>query len=43
MDNSDPGVDYYEERYRKRVVDNLQRRAKTFGYVLQQDPVAYST
>ena len=40
MDYADPGAAYYEERYRKRVVDNLQRRAKAFGYVLQQTPVA---
>lgn len=32
----DPGESYYEERYRKRVVDNLSRRAATFGYVLQE-------
>jgi hypothetical protein len=25
----------YEERYRQRVLSNLQRRAKAFGYVLQ--------
>jgi len=24
-----------EERYRQRVLTNLQRRAKAFGYVLQ--------
>lgn len=31
----DPGAAYYEERYRQRVLTNLQRRAKTLGYVLQ--------
>src|SRR2546425_7304107 len=35
MDYADPGASYYEERYRRRVLTNLQRRAKAFGYVLQ--------
>lgn len=34
----DPGSDYYEERYRSRVLDGLKRRAKSLGYSLQQDP-----
>jgi transposase len=34
MDYSDPGASYYEERYRQRVIHNLQRRAKAFGFVL---------
>ncbi|MEW9889992.1 MAG: transposase [Candidatus Symbiodolus clandestinus] len=36
----DPGADYYEERYRNRVIDNLRRRAKTLGYSLQQEVLA---
>ena len=32
---ADPGASYYEERYRCRVLSNLQRRAKSLGYVLQ--------
>jgi transposase len=36
LDYADPGASYYEERYRKRVIDNLQRRAKAFGFVLQE-------
>jgi transposase len=36
MDHADPGAAYYEERYRQRVLLNLQRRAKALGYVLQQ-------
>lgn len=43
MDYADPGASYYEERYRKRVIDNLHRRAKAFGFVLQEiaaDPSA---
>lgn len=30
----DPGVDYYEERYRQRVVSSLQRRARHMGFEL---------
>jgi hypothetical protein len=36
MEYADPGVSYYEERYRQRVIRNLERRAKAFGFVLQQ-------
>ncbi|WP_042704381.1 transposase, partial [Azospirillum sp. B506] len=36
MDYVDPGAAYYEERYRNRVLTNLQRRAKSLGYVLQE-------
>ncbi|MHC2393421.1 hypothetical protein ACVMHZ_004906 [Bradyrhizobium liaoningense] len=35
MDYVDPGASSYETRYRTRVVNNLQRRAKAFGFVLQ--------
>ena len=38
MKYTDPGAAYYEERYRQRVLSNLQRRAKAFGYVLQAAP-----
>jgi transposase len=31
---ADPGASYYEERYKQRVVHNLQRRAKQMGFVL---------
>jgi hypothetical protein len=27
---------YYEDRYKQRVLSNLQRRAKSLGYVLQR-------
>jgi transposase len=30
----DPGVDYYEERYRRRTLDNLRRRAESLGFHL---------
>lgn len=36
MEYTDPGAAYYDERYRQRVLSNLRRRAKAFGYVLQQ-------
>ena len=32
----DPGENYYEERYQKRVLDNLSKRAASFGFVLQK-------
>ena len=35
MDYVDPGAASYETRYRTRVVNNLHRRAKAFGFVLQ--------
>jgi transposase len=36
MSYADPGASYYEERYKQRVLANLQRRAKSMGFVLQQ-------
>jgi len=33
----DPGQNYYEERYRQRVLRNLSRRANEFGYSLIED------
>jgi len=39
MKYADPGGDYYEERYRRRVLDNLRRRAESFGYTLQENPI----
>jgi transposase len=35
MDYVDPGASFYETRYRARVIESLQRRAKTFGFALQ--------
>ena len=35
MEYVDPGASFYDTRYRQRVVENLHRRAKTFGFVLQ--------
>jgi len=42
MEYVDPGASFYETRYRKRVVENLHRRAKTFGFVLQPIEAASS-
>ena len=39
MNYVDPGVAYYEERYRERVLKNLVRRADTLGYSLHQKPM----
>ena len=38
MTYKDPGAFHYEERYRNRVLGNLQRRAKAFGFVLHEVP-----
>ena len=38
MTYQDPGASHYEERYRNRVLCNLKRRAKSFGYGLQELP-----
>lgn len=38
----DPGAAAYDERHRTRVLANLQRRAKTFGYELVHMPEAES-
>lgn len=35
----DPGADYYEERYRDRVIRGLHQRAAAFGYSLVEDGV----
>jgi transposase len=32
---ADPGATHYEDRYRQRVLYNVQRRAKSLGFVLQ--------
>jgi transposase len=41
MEYVDPGASFYETRYRKRLVHNLHRRAKAFGFVLRPlEPIA---
>jgi transposase len=39
---ADAGADYYEQRYRQRVLDNLQRRARQLGYMLVDSPATGS-
>lgn len=38
MEYVDPGAEYYEERYRQRVLNNLTRRAESLGFVPQAKP-----
>lgn len=40
MTYADPGAGYYEERYKRRVIDNLKRRAHSLGFALVATPVA---
>lgn len=35
MSYADPGAAYYEDRYKQRVLANLQRRAKSLGFALE--------
>jgi transposase len=35
---NDPGANYYEERYRQRVLHNLRRKAEHLGYALVEAP-----
>ncbi|AIL12645.1 IS110 family transposase [Candidatus Paracaedibacter symbiosus] len=37
MQYVDPGANYYEARYQKRVLDNLSKRAAALGYILQEN------
>jgi transposase len=37
---ADPGAAHYEERHRKRVLSNLQRRARQLGYTLVESTVS---
>lgn len=38
MKYSNPGASYYQESYRRRVLSNLERRAKSLGYTRQPAP-----
>src|SRR5205807_1880165 len=40
MSYVDPGASYYEQRYRQRVIQHIQRRARHFGFTLVEDPTA---
>jgi len=37
MKYADPGAEYYEERYKRRVIANLQRRASGLGFRLVEN------
>jgi len=38
MEYGDPGASHYEERYRRHVISNLERRAKSLGTSYRQRP-----
>lgn len=38
MKHIDPSTNYYEERYQKRLLDNLSRKAAALRYILQANP-----
>jgi hypothetical protein len=38
MSCKDPGAEQYEQQYHSRVLANLQRRAKSLGFMLQAIP-----
>jgi uncharacterized protein involved in cysteine biosynthesis len=38
---TDPGVDYYQQKYQERLVNNLKKKAHSLGFELvAQSPVA---
>ena len=39
-DYRDPGMDYYEQRYQERVINNLQKKALALGFELVPQPEA---
>jgi transposase len=38
MAYADLGAGYYEERYKRRALENLKRRARSLGFTLLEDP-----
>ena len=36
---ADPGADYYEKKYRERVLSSMKKRAKSLGYELSLQPI----
>lgn len=36
----DPGADYYEKRYKERVLSNMRKRAKAFGFEISLQPIS---
>jgi transposase len=39
VDYVDPGQDYYEQKYRERIIKNLQRKAQALGMQLVSAPI----
>lgn len=37
-DYQDPGMDYYEQRYQERVINNLHKKAIALGFELVPQP-----
>ena len=37
---TDPGIDYYEQRYKDRVLRNIKRKANQLGYLVILQPIA---
>lgn len=40
MEYVDPGIDYYESKYRERMIEGLERRGKQFGLEIIRPPAA---
>ncbi len=36
----DQGVDYYEQKYKQRVLRNLQKKVRALGYEMSLEPIA---
>jgi hypothetical protein len=36
----DPGADYYEQKYKERVIKNIKTKAKQLGYAITLEPLA---
>jgi hypothetical protein len=37
---SDPGMDYYEQRYEEKVLNNLKKKAQSLGFELVPQSIA---
>jgi hypothetical protein len=36
---NDPGVDYYEQKYKERVIRNMEKNAKKLGFEIALTPL----
>ncbi len=43
MEYVDPGMDYYETKYRERMIEGLERRAKQFGLEIIRPQAAFTS